>query len=140
MQKPEVWKPGWCMQSKTANIYMATEIERQYGSQGLHGIALHPGGVVSQLGRHVPEVVKMLSQDPYVQNYLKNPEQGAATSVFAAVAKEWEGHGGRYLEDCADSKPYEGQHMVANGYVPHAYDEAAAKQLWDVSLKLVGLS
>ena len=30
-------------QTKTANIYLATEIERRYGSRGLHANALHPG-------------------------------------------------------------------------------------------------
>ena len=31
-------------QSKVANIYMANEIESRYGSSGLHGLSLHPGG------------------------------------------------------------------------------------------------
>jgi NAD(P)-dependent dehydrogenase (short-subunit alcohol dehydrogenase family) len=31
-------------QSKTANIWMANEIERRYGAHGLHGLAVHPGG------------------------------------------------------------------------------------------------
>lgn len=30
-------------QSKTANIYMANEIERRYGGRGLHAWSLHPG-------------------------------------------------------------------------------------------------
>jgi NAD(P)-dependent dehydrogenase (short-subunit alcohol dehydrogenase family) len=35
-------------QSKTANIYLATEIERRYGSRGLHANALHPGNVSTE--------------------------------------------------------------------------------------------
>jgi NAD(P)-dependent dehydrogenase (short-subunit alcohol dehydrogenase family) len=32
-------------QAKTANIYMANSIERHYGSKGVHGFSLHPGGI-----------------------------------------------------------------------------------------------
>lgn len=38
-------------QSKTANIHMANQIERLYGSQGLHGLSLHPGGIHTGLRR-----------------------------------------------------------------------------------------
>ena len=31
------------LQSKTANCWMATEIDRRYGPQGLHATAVHPG-------------------------------------------------------------------------------------------------
>lgn len=30
-------------QAKTANIYFASEVERRYGSKGLHALSLHPG-------------------------------------------------------------------------------------------------
>ena len=39
--------------SKTANVYMALEIDRRYGSRNLHSTALHPGSVPSLLGRHL---------------------------------------------------------------------------------------
>ena len=46
-------------QSKTANIYMANEIERRYGGQGLHGLSLHPGGIMTGLQKHMDqEMVK----------------------------------------------------------------------------------
>lgn len=41
-------------QSKTANIYLATEIERRFGAHGLHGLAVHPGFIMeTELARHV---------------------------------------------------------------------------------------
>ena len=53
--------------------------------------------------------------------------------------------GGKYLEDCSVSKPfkendpsYKDRGPLVPGYAPHAYDEQAARQLWDVSAKLVG--
>ena len=40
-----IYDPGLAYgQSKLANIYMANEIETRYGSQGIHGLSLHPGG------------------------------------------------------------------------------------------------
>ena len=33
--------------SKLANIYMANEIERRYGSRGLHALSVHPGGAAT---------------------------------------------------------------------------------------------
>lgn len=44
--------------SKTANIYMANEIERRYGSKGLHGLSVMPGGIRTSLQEHVPDAVK----------------------------------------------------------------------------------
>ena len=31
------------VQSKTANIWFANELERRYGSQGIHATSVHPG-------------------------------------------------------------------------------------------------
>ncbi len=77
---------------------------------------------------------------------MKGSEQGAATTVWAAVGKQWEGKGGKLLEDCsvrepfaADDPRHEGWGPMAPGYAPYVYDQQAAQQLWDVSLKLVGL-
>lgn len=71
---------------------------------------------------------------------VKTPEQGAATTVWAAIGKQWEGCGGKYLEDCSVSEPVQAGVIspIAPGYAPHAYDVEAAKQLWDLSAKLVG--
>jgi hypothetical protein len=34
-----------------------------------------------------------------------SPEQGAATTVWAAVSSTWEGKGGKYLTDCGVGAP-----------------------------------
>jgi hypothetical protein len=39
--------------SKLANIYFTTELERRYGNQGVHAFSCHPGFVISELDRHV---------------------------------------------------------------------------------------
>ena len=127
--------------SKTANIYMANEIERRYGSKGLHAFSLNPGGIRTGLQTHIPDSVKKTwDTDQAVKNYMKSTAQGASTSVYAALGKEWDGKGGIYLEDCEESPLMEpGATATDNGYVPHAYDEKAAKQVWEDSCKMVGV-
>jgi NAD(P)-dependent dehydrogenase (short-subunit alcohol dehydrogenase family) len=130
-------------QSKTANIYMATEIERRFGSQGLHATAVHPGGILTGLAKHVdPKIMEGYRSDPATVAKLKSPQQGAATTVWAAVSKEWEGQGGKYLENCMVAKPkpeHPTEKSLVPGYAPHAYDDEAAKKLWIESLALVGM-
>lgn len=72
---------------------------------------------------------------------MKSAEQGAATTVWAAIGKEWEGKGGKYLEDCAISQPCENEaSALAPGHSPRIYDAEAAKKLWDISDMLVGFN
>jgi len=132
-------------QSKTANIYMANEIENRYGSRGLHGFSLHPGGIWTGLQKFVPEdVMATWKSRPEVSgenSHMKSTEQGAATSVLAAVGKEFEGKGRLYLEDCDVAKQGSGgQFDVASGSAPYAFDKEKEAKLWEDSLKMVGLA
>jgi NAD(P)-dependent dehydrogenase (short-subunit alcohol dehydrogenase family) len=126
-------------QSKTANIYMANEIERRYGSRHLHATSVHPGLVQTGLTQHMPPDAFQGMEHLYPT--MKSVEQGAATTVWAAVGETWKHKGGKYLVDCAVAEPYkEGDDKyTALGCAPHAYDEEKAKRLWNDSLKLVGL-
>lgn len=131
---------GWKAygQSKTSNIYMANEIDRRYGSRGLHGFSLHPGGIATGLQIHMSkEQTAAFSADEKTRQYMKSIPQGAATSVYAAVSREWEGKGGRYLEDCDEGVPNQPGHM--EGYAAHAYNEEGEKKLWADSCKMVGV-
>ena len=127
-------------QSKTANIYMANEIERRYGAKGLHGLSVMPGGIMTGLQVHIPDDVKEdWSKSEEVGNYMKSPEQGASTTIYAALSKDWEGKGGKYLEDCDVAEESMSNSPLALGHAPHAYNEQGEKQLWADSLKFVGL-
>lgn len=86
--------------SKLANIYMANEIERRYGARGLHALSLNLGGIASGLRVNIKEDMDRMLQVPHMAQYMKRTEQGAATTVWAAVGRCWEGKGGEYLEDC----------------------------------------
>jgi len=128
-------------QSKTANIYMALEIESRYGNQGLHAFAVHPGGILTGLQKHTQADIYIKrglfneKGEPQVPLKMKSQSQGAATTVWAAISKELEGKGGLYLEDVQISKPREGNSFA--GYAPHAYDYDTARKLWEYSEKVV---
>ncbi|KXH28054.1 hypothetical protein CNYM01_03654 [Colletotrichum nymphaeae SA-01] len=136
-------------QSKTANIYFSNEIERRYGaSRNLHSTSLHPGAILTNMAASqnvdVDAIKASMGEETFnkLMSTLKNPEQGAATSVYAAVSREWEGKGGKYLNDCAEAGPGVGGFTPATtdpGYASWAYDEEKAARLWRESCKIVGV-
>jgi NAD(P)-dependent dehydrogenase (short-subunit alcohol dehydrogenase family) len=87
-----MWVPVYG-QSKTANIWMANEIERRYASLGVHGLSVHPGFIKTSILRHLD--AEIVSKFEAYGPVLKSTEQGAATTVWAAVSPQWEGKGGR---------------------------------------------
>ena len=126
-------------QSKTANAYMALELERRYGNRGLHSTVVHPGGMPTPLARHMDNAVVLQHLTPEFLRSMKTVEQGAATTVWAAVSTEWEGKGGKYLEDVSVAQPSQDPPLPLNGYAPYIYDVDPAKRLWTESLRLVGM-
>lgn len=128
-------------QSKTANIWMANYIDREYGPKGVHALALHPGGIWTPLQRHLPkEFLEGWKKQEGVQNILKSTEQGAATSIWAAVAKVWEGKGGKYLEDCRVALPAaQVKSSFGGGHSDWAYDKEGEDKLWKLSSEICGV-
>jgi NAD(P)-dependent dehydrogenase (short-subunit alcohol dehydrogenase family) len=129
-------------QSKTANIYMANEIERRYGSRGLHATSVHPGMIATPLMQYMdPAIVEAFSKDEKMYKSMKSPEQGAATTVWAAIGQEWEKKGGEYLAECGKTTRGNDNHEIAGvGFAGHAYDAEKEARLWKDSLKMVGLT
>jgi NAD(P)-dependent dehydrogenase (short-subunit alcohol dehydrogenase family) len=129
-------------QSKTANIYMANEIERRYGSRGLHATSLHPGTIATGLTQHMdPAMLEIFKTDEGVFKTMKSPEQGAATTVWAAIGQEWEKKGGEFLADCGKTtRGNDNREIAGAGFAGHAYDPEREARLWKDSLKMVGLT
>jgi NAD(P)-dependent dehydrogenase (short-subunit alcohol dehydrogenase family) len=127
--------------SKLANIYMANEIDRRYGVQGLHATSLHPGGINTDIARHIGSAfVDSILSDPVLVKILKSVEQGAATTVLAAVGKDWEDKGGKYLEDCEEARRgLDDDSPFGAGYVSHTYRKEEEGRLWRDSLLMVGM-
>lgn len=128
--------------SKTASIWMANHIDRLYGSQGIHGYSLMPGGIETPLQKHIQDQMAAARNNESVLKYMKSAEQGCATSIWAAAARELEGKGGVYCEDCevAGPKAVDASNPhTAPGYAPHAFDPVGEEKLWEISLGMVGL-
>jgi NAD(P)-dependent dehydrogenase (short-subunit alcohol dehydrogenase family) len=126
-------------QSKTANIYMANEIERRYGASHLHATSVHPGIISTGLARHMPP--DAWEGMDHVWPLMKSVEQGAATTVWAAIGSKWNHEGGKYLADCDVAKPGSGSEdpWSTSTYAAYAYNPENEARLWRDSLKLVGL-
>jgi NAD(P)-dependent dehydrogenase (short-subunit alcohol dehydrogenase family) len=135
--------------SKAANIHFANQVERLYGPQGVHAISLHPGAIKTGLQRyHSPEYSALVDQfmvgeqGEKMLRTFKSVEQGAATTVLAAVGRSFEGMGGLYLEDCGVAEVLKGEaarDMYQPGAADFAFDAAVDKQLWADSAKMVGV-
>ena len=129
-------------QSKTANIYMANYIDRKYGAFGLHAWSLQPGGIASNLIRRSEEEKTAIYGDPAIRPWVKTPQQGAATTVWAAISKDLEGRGGKYLESMQEIHEWKGPDEMRidwtdPGFAPYAYDKEKEDRLWQLSEKLI---
>jgi NAD(P)-dependent dehydrogenase (short-subunit alcohol dehydrogenase family) len=120
-------------QSKTANVLFAVEAGRRWADDDITVNALMPGGIMTNLQRHIPQHIRV--QWAAIESN-KTPQQGAATTLVAAVAPEFRNTSGHYLEDCNEAE------TVANdaetdhrGVREWALDPAVAQRLWDVSLQ-----
>jgi NAD(P)-dependent dehydrogenase (short-subunit alcohol dehydrogenase family) len=131
--------------SKTANILFAVEFDRRHKAQGVRATAIHPGGIQTELGRHMtPEVTQQMitsinaSQPAGTPAFkYKTIPQGAATSVWSGVVAAPEAVGGRYCEDCHVAEIVDGE-GIRGGVRPYALDPDHAKALWAKSEEMVG--
>ncbi|KAF7290301.1 NAD-binding protein [Mycena chlorophos] len=80
------------MQSKFGNILVSNELQRRYGSEGIMSVALHPGNLKTQLGRHAGIILKIIA---FLISY---PQPlGALTQLWAGTTDEGAGLGGKFL-------------------------------------------
>lgn len=128
--------------SKLANIYFANELTRRYQDQGLHALSLHPGSIATPLQRHVQgsALFDAVMKNPDYQAQVKSVEQGAATTVWATVGKEWMHRGGVYLENVGEAGPAESKGpLYRPGYSKAAFNPEDANRLWEVSGQICGI-
>ncbi len=127
--------------SKTANVLFTVGLEARFAVLGIHAYAVHPGGIQTNLGRHMtPEMMEALmarvtSKDTGFQ--WKTIPQGAATSCWAATAPELEGKGGVYCEDCHVAEVDD--ESSTGGVRSYALNPSFADRLWKLSEELTGV-
>lgn len=120
-----------------ANL-LAVEFSRRYAAAGVTMNAVTPGGVQTNLGRHVTfeDAVRLgwVNADGTLpQGEMKTIEQGAASPIWAAVAKELDGRGGLYIEDCAVAETWAPPMPAGWGVAAASLDPENARKLWDMA-------
>jgi NAD(P)-dependent dehydrogenase (short-subunit alcohol dehydrogenase family) len=138
--------------SKTANILFAVAFDRRHRERGVRAAAVHPGGIHTELGRHmdrsrVQAMIDQMNEQLAVEGKApfqwKSIPQGAATSVWASVVAPADEIGGRYCENC-----HVGQIVpdnvtisaISEGVRGYALDPNSAEKLWKKSEELIGES
>ena len=133
--------------SKTANVLFAVEFDRRHRARGVRATAVHPGGIHTELGRHMtPVTIQALMDDINARQSAeggaafswKSIPQGAATSVWAACVAGADEVGGRYCEDCHVAEVVESDDLGRGGVRAYALDADHAKALWAKSEEMVG--
>jgi NAD(P)-dependent dehydrogenase (short-subunit alcohol dehydrogenase family) len=136
--------------SKTANIQFAVAFDRRHRKHGIRAAAVHPGGIHTELGRHmdpssleamIAGMNQQLAKEGKPPFQWKTIPQGAATSVWTAVVAAADDIGGRYCENChvgnivADDVVIS---AISEGVRGYALDLSLAEKLWQKSEELVG--
>jgi NAD(P)-dependent dehydrogenase (short-subunit alcohol dehydrogenase family) len=114
-------------QSKLANILFTYELARRLDGTGVTVNAVHPGFVLTHLGRDngwlIHNIIRLAMRLRGI-----SPEEGAETLIYLATSPEVEKVTGRYFQEM---KPVESS--------PQSYDLDTARRLWEVSEELTGL-
>lgn len=135
--------------SKTANILFAVAFDQRHRARGIRAAAVHPGGIQTELGRHMGEeqltnmvesINKQLASEGKAPFQFKTIPQGAATSVWTAAVASADDIGGRYCENCHVSGVVPDDAVitpVSEGVRSYALDPANAAALWRKSEQMV---
>lgn len=136
--------------SKTANLLFAVAFDRRHKERGIRAAAVHPGGIQTELGRHigasqleamVTQINAQLAAEGKGPFQWKTIPQGAATTVWAAVAADADAVGGHYCENCHVGKVVPDDAVISaisEGVRGYALDPATAEALWKKSEAMVG--
>jgi NAD(P)-dependent dehydrogenase (short-subunit alcohol dehydrogenase family) len=138
--------------SKTANILFSVAFDARHRKRGVRAAAVHPGGVQTELGRHIDSsrlqgIIDQMNQQLAAEGkspfQWKTIPQGAATSVWAGVVASADEIGGRYCENCHVGEIVP-DHVtisaISEGVRGYALDPNNAEALWKKSEELVGES
>jgi len=124
-----------------ANL-LAVEYSRRHCDQGVTMNAATPGGVATNLGRHVTfeDAVRLgwVNADGSLpMGTMKTAAEGAASPIWAAVAPELEGVGGRYVEDCAIAPVWTPDLPRGWGVGAASLDPDDAARLWRIAEPMI---
>lgn len=115
-------------QSKLANVLFTYELARRLSGTGVTANVVHPGVTRTAFGAE-DQMRLFAATGGIARPFMRSPERGADTVVWAAASPELDGVTGGYFHDRRPKRSS-----------PRSHDEATAKRLWQVSEELTGAS
>ena len=115
--------------AKTAQLLSIIKYKEYYEKANVTIIAMHPGNVKTPMG----EIERngkwyLFIKRNFINRSARTPEISAKALYYLGVSKDIEGKSGKFFNLTTEEEP-----------APPARDEEAADELWDISIKLVGL-
>jgi retinol dehydrogenase 12 len=112
--------------SKLYNIMWTRELARRWAGKGVTANCFHPGFVASRYGNNAGGLLAIAVR---ISKLLAiSPEKGARTLIWLATSPEVANVNGGYFAKCRLTAP---SHDAEN--------DAATRQLWDVSARIAGM-
>jgi NAD(P)-dependent dehydrogenase (short-subunit alcohol dehydrogenase family) len=128
-------------QAKTVCALFAVGLQTRFQSDGIEAFAVHPGGIMTSLQRHMSQdditTRGWVDTEGNINERFKTVEQGASTSVWAGTSADLNGKGGVYLEDCSISLIHETHPKMPAGVMSYSLDKDMADKLWDLSAEII---
>lgn len=129
--------------AKSANALFAIGLDARGQRGGVRAFAVHPGGIMTDLQRFMPDEEKRamgwIDEQGRINERFKSTEQGAATSIWCATSPRLDGEGGVYCEDCDIAKLLPPDAQTFDGVRPWAIDPKVADGLWALSERMTGV-
>ncbi|XP_078481768.1 retinol dehydrogenase 14 isoform X1 [Ciona intestinalis] len=123
--------------SKLANCLFAHELSRRLEGTGVTCNLIHPGLVLTNLGRHMYGEGQSIGKRilhaitwPIVLLVFKSPQRGAQSTIFCAVAEELKNTSGKYYNSDSEEEQL----------LDKALNEDDAQKLWKITEQLCGLN
>ncbi len=114
-------------QSKLANVCFTYELAHRLEGTGVTANALHPGFIASGFARNNGLLYNFGMS--VIGLFIRQPQQGAQTSIYLASSPEVEGVTGKYFVDCKEVRSN-----------PLSYDKTLSEKLWQISSELTGMA
>jgi len=115
--------------SKLANLMFTQKLSERLEGSGVTVLAMHPGMVATNLGRHVVSRPTAYFLSPLVVALgLRDAHEGCQAIVYCCVADELRDQSGAYVS----------KYSKVTDYPDNAKDEQAIQKLWDLSEKMTG--
>ncbi|MGQ0531449.1 MAG: oxidoreductase, partial [Caulobacteraceae bacterium] len=130
--------------AKSANALFAIGLDKRGEPHKVRAFAVHPGGIMTDLQRHMPvgekRAMGWIDEHGNVDARFKTPSQGAATSIWCATNAQLDGKGGVYCEDCDIAKLVPADFKDFAGVRTWAIDPVLADKLWTLSERMTGVT